>query len=135
MGGATYTSVVSRIARDCVTEGEDALHDLEKHTSGAALPDLLGMASSLGYVQQHGSQKRNPFSYHHTSSLGRFGFGLSKPKAKPKPRDNKIVVIFIIGGITCAEIQEIQQNVAEAADDGYQVQYLSPVLALRLQVN
>jgi hypothetical protein len=48
-GGASYASVVGRVARDSVAHDGDELHDLEKHTSSVALPDLLGMASSLGY--------------------------------------------------------------------------------------
>jgi hypothetical protein len=52
-GGAAYTSLVARVARDSVTRDADAeLHDLEKHTSTVALSDLLGMASSLGYSPQ-----------------------------------------------------------------------------------
>ncbi|ELR23951.1 Sec1 family domain containing protein [Acanthamoeba castellanii str. Neff] len=108
-GGAAYTSLVARVARDSVTRDGDAeLHDLEKHTSTVALSDLLGMASSLG--------------------LGRFGFGRGKTKAKPRPSDNKTIVIFVIGGITCAEIQEALQQVADSVggkeegdDDQYQV--------------
>jgi hypothetical protein len=54
--------------------------------------------------------------------LGRFGFGRSKAKSKPRPSDNKTIIIFVIGGITCAEIQEALQHVAESVeDDGYQV--------------
>lgn len=46
--------------------------------------------------------------------LSRFGFGRGKAKAKPRPSDNKTIVIFVIGGITCAEIQEALQQVADS---------------------
>lgn len=45
----TYQSIVGRIARDSITHDGDNLLDLEKYSSAAALPDILGMATSLGY--------------------------------------------------------------------------------------
>lgn len=141
-GGAAYTSLVARVARDSVTRDGDAeLHDLEKHTSTVALSDLLGMASSLGYsllFMSHSISPPHALTAHaltaharpHTphDRLGRFGFGRGKTKAKPRPSDNKTIVIFVIGGITCAEIQEALQQVADSVggkeegdDDQYQV--------------
>jgi hypothetical protein len=138
-GGAAYTSLVARVARDSVTRDGDAeLHDLEKHTSTVALSDLLGMASSLGYslfppfLHTTRSHRTRPTAHArpHTphDRLGRFGFGRGKAKAKPRPSDNKTIVIFVIGGISCAEIQEALQQVADSVggeeegdDDQYQV--------------
>jgi len=93
----TYQSIVGRIARDSITHDGDNLLDLEKYSSAAALPDILGMATSLG--------------------LGRFRFG---SKGKPRPRDNQTVIIFVIGGITCAEIQEVLEHIS-AVGGGCQV--------------
>jgi hypothetical protein len=49
----------------------------------------------------------------------RLGFGFS---SKPKPTDNELVILFIIGGITCAEIREIKE-LFEKSKDKIQVFY------------
>ncbi len=38
-------------------------------------------------------------------------FGLGGSKVKPKPTDNPIIMIFVIGGITFSEIKEIKDTI------------------------
>ena len=43
-------------------------------------------------------------------AIGRFGF---KAVAKPKPSDHSTVIIFVIGGVTPGETQEVAAAAAE----------------------
>lgn len=64
--------------------------------SGQPVPDLHAGATSL-------------------TGLLRSGLGRLRRQAAPKPSDCAIVILFVVGGLSLAELQEIQQAVDDRA--------------------
>eukprot|EP01125_Pyxidicula_operculata_P001248 TRINITY_DN1115_c3_g1_i2.p1 TRINITY_DN1115_c3_g1~~TRINITY_DN1115_c3_g1_i2.p1 ORF type:complete len:725 (-),score=175.54 TRINITY_DN1115_c3_g1_i2:56-2230(-) len=59
-----------------------------------------------------------------THSFSRFGF-----QKQPRPSDNKTIVIFVIGGITCEEISQIKELISKSTDQEYQILIGSTMIA------
>ncbi|XP_033732096.1 sec1 family domain-containing protein 2-like [Pecten maximus] len=51
------------------------------------------------------------------TDLLKSGFGLFRTVAKPKPSDNKILIVFVVGGITATEAKLIRDTVASHNSD------------------
>eukprot|EP01114_Cavostelium_apophysatum_P002318 TRINITY_DN12055_c0_g1_i1.p1 TRINITY_DN12055_c0_g1~~TRINITY_DN12055_c0_g1_i1.p1 ORF type:complete len:149 (-),score=43.58 TRINITY_DN12055_c0_g1_i1:2-391(-) len=86
-GGFGYVPLVQQIAQQILDDKRNAdMHDIEYIPAASQL--------NVGNLLM--------------SSFSRIGL-----KAKPKPTDNSVVVIFALGGITCAEIRELRENFAK----------------------
>ncbi|XP_060064250.1 sec1 family domain-containing protein 2-like [Ylistrum balloti] len=51
------------------------------------------------------------------TDLLKSGFGLFRTVAKPKPSDNKMLIVFVLGGITATEAKMIRETVASHHSD------------------
>jgi hypothetical protein len=120
-GTPTYRPLMSQVCRSLFVDTGADLHDLQVINSGA----LSGLFSGFSYVIQtaplaHSLAHSNAYSPALHAWIccviircRRFGF-----QAKKRPTDNRTILLFVIGGISCQEIADIAAALQESESGG-----------------
>lgn len=62
-----------------------------------------------------------PDLYYHSqatvTNLIKSGFSLFVSSAKPRPNQHPVLVLFVVGGVSCSEIRQIQEIVTASRTD------------------
>lgn len=98
------------------------LNDVDHHVHGHAVTDIL--KTGFGYAQEfrralcslHGCTEEVSYSVLWNVPLSP-SLRLFVSSARPRPSNHPLLLIFVVGGVTCAEVRQIREMLASHKTD------------------